>query len=65
MNKGIAIHLIVSLVYILTIMWVVQDDPIDIYVRAMIAVAFIGTNAIVSVYCSDEDDKNNLYKQKL
>lgn len=61
MNKGLFLHLMVSLIYALLCCYIVQDFDTDIIDRMGIVMFLIIINLFTGILC----DSNDFYKQKI
>lgn len=65
MSKGIAVHILITLVFILTYWWVTDGIEVSPEIKIWVAILFFFIHIFSSAPISDFGDKNNLYKQKL
>lgn len=59
MNKGLAIHIIVTIVYALLVLFIIDGERIEIKHRVNIVLAGLVVNLITCIVCSDNEYYND------
>lgn len=62
MNKGLFIHLIVTVIYILTAMWVTDGEQLSMNNKIILLIVYVFPVQLITVAICD---CNDYYKQKL
>jgi hypothetical protein len=61
MNKGLAVHIIVTIIYALLILYVLDGVKVDLEGRAFITYLALMVNLFTVIFCDD----NEWYDQKI
>lgn len=59
MNKGLAIHIIVTIIYALLVLYIIDGEKIDIKYKVNIILAGLAVNLITCIVCSDNEYYND------
>ena len=65
MNKGLAVHILISIVFFIFYFWITCDIEVDVAGKLITTCIFFIIHGFASAPISDFGDSNNLYKQKL
>lgn len=66
MSKGIAVHILITIVFMLFYFWITDGIEVDAPMKLMTVVILVIIHAFTAMILTSEfDDSKNLYKQKL
>lgn len=67
MTKGIFIHLLVTVVFLICVMWIYSDVELDVESKSIVCFVFFALHAITAIAMGAKKDLTgrNLYTEKL
>lgn len=67
MTKGIFIHLLVTVVFLICVMWIFSDEELDVGLKALLCIEFLCSQGITAIVMAAKYDftGRNLYTEKL
>jgi len=65
MSKGILGHILITIVYVLAVLFIIQDEDVDTLGRVMIVFLLVVINVFSGLGFHSYNEKDNWYNHKL
>lgn len=60
MNKGLFVHIIATIIYIILALYIIQEEKTNIGLRLLLVILYLFSQLITATFC----ETNDLYNQK-